>query len=68
MRYCKSRLTTAGLTLDVIQPGVLRIHFPDSQAEEFPLPAPVQQFLEMFDRGDFPDLELSPKNLSSDLG
>ncbi len=68
VRYCKTRLSNPGLTLDVIQPGVLRIHFPDNQAEEFPLPLPIQQFLEKFDRGLYPDLEVSPKNVGSDLG
>ena len=42
-----------------MQRGLLRIHFPDF-TEQFPLPLPVVEFLDAFNRAAYPDLELSP--------
>src|SRR4029077_1915329 len=59
VRYCQRHLTLDHYTLDVMQQGLLRIHLPDF-TEEFPLSLPIVEFLEEFNRGAYPDLELSP--------
>jgi hypothetical protein len=38
----------------------LRITFPTGNVEEAPFPAAVKEFLDAFNRGGHPDLELSP--------
>jgi hypothetical protein len=61
VRYCQSRLILDSYALDVMRDGILRIHLPDNVAKDFPLPVPLVKFLDAFNRGMYPDLELSSK-------
>jgi hypothetical protein len=56
VRFCQSRLSEK-CKLDVMQRGILRIALPE-QAREVALPSAVIAFLDAFDRGAYPDLEL----------
>jgi hypothetical protein len=44
--------------IDIIQRDKLRIVFADEQVTEVPVPPAVQEFLEEFHRGRYPDLEM----------
>jgi hypothetical protein len=58
VRYCQAHLAGNGYAVDVMQPGVMRIRLPDQLPMEIPLPSPVAQFLDLFNHGAYPDLEL----------
>jgi hypothetical protein len=58
VRYCQSWLRRDDHSLDITQPGTLRIAFPDDSTLEVPLPPAVQEFLTAFNNGQHRDLEL----------
>jgi hypothetical protein len=63
VRYCQAHLMGDRCAMDLMQPGIMRIRLPDAVPRdavpiEVPLPAPVAQFLELFNHGAYPDLEL----------
>jgi hypothetical protein len=60
VRYVQSRMTEDALTVDVLRPNVLRVSFDTQNAVEATLPKPVVDFLDAFDHGTYPDLELIP--------
>src|SRR5437763_14459229 len=57
VRYCQIHLLVDNYALDMMLPGILRIHIPDGH-KDIPLPQPVTEFLEAFDQGRYADLEL----------
>lgn len=58
VRFVEAELGVGPHSLDVIQPNVLRLTLPDHSTHETTLPLPVREFLEAFNRGEFPELEL----------
>src|SRR5947209_6021158 len=58
VRYCQTYLHVDHYALDVMQRGVMRISLPDEAPVNVPLPMPVVEFLDAFNRGLYPDLEL----------
>ena len=59
VRYVQRQVTGAR-AIDVMSGDTVRIAFPDGAKEEVPLPQAVKDFLDAFNRGAFPDLELPP--------
>jgi hypothetical protein len=57
VRYAHS-ITTDTYSIDIIQGDKLRIIFASGQMTEVPVPKAVQEFLELFNRGRYADLEL----------
>lgn len=57
VRAVQSELQVDFSTLDAIQPDTLRMTLPD-RTEQVGLPAAVKNFLDAFNRGDYPELEL----------
>ena len=57
VRYAHARIPEAR-GIDVIQRDAMRIVFADGREEVVSLPDPVRRFLDAFDRGEFPDLEM----------
>jgi hypothetical protein len=45
--------------MDVMEADRVRLTFGNGRREEAPLPAAVRQFMDRFNRGDYPDLELA---------
>jgi hypothetical protein len=64
VRYCQSLLSRQDVSLDVIQPDMLRIRFPDKRTTQLPLTPSVKQFLDRFNSGAFPDLEFPPQQFA----
>jgi hypothetical protein len=60
VRYVQSRMTKDARSVDILGPNVLRVSFDTSHAVESTLPKPVVDFLDAFDHGTYPDLELIP--------
>jgi hypothetical protein len=56
IRYFQGMAKSHWLTMDVIKQGTLRVVSADGELE-IPLPGAVQEFLEAFNQGRFPDLE-----------
>jgi hypothetical protein len=57
VRYARS-ITTDTYGIDIIQGDKLRIIFASGQMTEIPVPHAVQEFIDLFNRGRYPDLEL----------
>jgi len=57
VRYLQLRLRLDA-SADVMQRGKVRLRFGDGSKEEVSLPGPVQQFLDAFNRGVYPELEM----------
>lgn len=57
VRYAAS-VTPNTYGIDLTQGNRLRIVFADGQATEIAVPEPVLQFLDLFHRGRYPDLEM----------
>jgi hypothetical protein len=57
VRYVTTQLPDAQ-AIDLIQVDRLRIVFAPGETTEVPVPEPVLQFLAMFHRGAYPDLEM----------
>ena len=60
VRYVQNTLRQDNLDLDVMTGKTLRTHSGSVKAQEVSLPEAVRQFLDAFNRGAFPDLELPP--------
>lgn len=58
VRYAHAQLRMDEYKLDLIIPNVLRMTLPDGAQVKTPLPAAVKQFLDAFDHGAYPELEL----------
>lgn len=61
VRYVHARLRMDEYRLDLTMPNVLRMTLPDGAQITAPLPRAVQQFLDSFDHGAYPELQLSPE-------
>jgi hypothetical protein len=57
VRYAYS-ITTNVYGIDIIQKDKLRIIFADERVTEVPVPHAVLEFLDLFHRGRYPDLEM----------
>jgi hypothetical protein len=62
-RYLLKQISQAGLNLDVMQMDRVRLVFENGQTEEAILPEPVLQFLEAFNQGAYPELQLPSVSL-----
>jgi hypothetical protein len=60
VRYLQRHLL-GDASVDVMQPDKARLTFGGGRKEETPLPEPVRQFLDAFNRGAYPELELPPE-------
>jgi hypothetical protein len=58
VRYLQSRIAAATRSIDVTRTDSVRLVYPDGSEEFVPLPQPVRDFLDGFDRGDYPHLEV----------
>jgi hypothetical protein len=58
IRYCSAQLRIDDYALDLIQRTKLHIVLPGDITEEYKVPSPVIEFLDAFNRGAYPDLEL----------
>jgi hypothetical protein len=56
-RFIEVALTLEFLTVDVQDHDTLRIACPDGTTFKTQLPQPIENFLEAFDRGAYPELE-----------
>jgi hypothetical protein len=59
VRYVQGQVADAR-TIDVMTGDSLRILFLDGRKQEVSLPPAVKDFLDAFNRGAFPDLEMPP--------
>jgi hypothetical protein len=57
VRYANSVLSSV-YGIDITQRDRLRIVFADGRTSEVPVPAAVLEFLDLFHRGRYPDLEM----------
>jgi hypothetical protein len=60
VRYVQSVIRVDALSVDVMTPGAIRLRT-NGSAEVAVLPKPVASFLEAFNGGKYPDLELPPE-------
>jgi hypothetical protein len=58
VRYVQVCLRDESMDMDVITSGCLSIHFRTAPTQEVPIPQPVMQFLDAFNRRAYPELEL----------
>ena len=58
VRYVQVRFQDEAVDMDLFNPVRLSIHFRSGPTQEIPIPEPVRQFLDAFNRGEFPFLEL----------
>lgn len=68
VRYVQAKLRLDDFGLDLMQRDGRRVHtlqlsLPSGPSQEAELPAPVREFLEAFNRGEHPGLELSNESL-----
>jgi hypothetical protein len=63
VRYVQGQLPGAR-DVDVITGDTVRIGFDDGTKEELALPQAVKDFLDAFNRGEFPDLEAPPDEVA----
>ncbi len=62
VRYVQNALRKDNLDLDVMTGKTIRVNSGSTvRKEEVALPEAVRQFLDTFNRGDYPDLELPPE-------
>jgi hypothetical protein len=57
VRYAHTKISGA-YGIDLIQGDKLRIEFAKGEVTEIAVPGPVRRFLEWFDQGRYPDLEM----------
>jgi hypothetical protein len=57
VRYAQTQVAES-LDMDVIKGDMLRMTFHDGRMEEIPIPPAVIEFLDAFNRGAYPDLEM----------
>jgi hypothetical protein len=60
VRYLQGQLR-ADASMDLIEPGKVRLRYGDGSREEAVLPAAVCQFLDAFNQGAYPELHLPPE-------
>ena len=58
VRMVQGVLLISNLGMDLLKAGVLRLNLTDGTKAEANLPVAVQDFLEAFNRGDYPELEM----------
>ena len=58
VRYARGRLNGEAASLDLMKGDVLSVMQHDGSKQDVPLPAPVKRFLDAFNAGKYPDLEL----------
>src|SRR5262249_55844619 len=58
VRYCQAELRLDDYSLHLIQKDILRMVLPNQRALEVQLPRSVRGFLDAFNSGTFPNLEL----------
>jgi hypothetical protein len=58
VRYAQSQVKIDALGLDVMKGDTLRFYFHQKKKEKVPLPQAVMQFLNAFNQGKYPELEL----------
>lgn len=61
VRYLAFRLRSDVLGLDLMKRDTLRLTHGNGRKEETALPEPVRLFLDAFNRGAYPELELPPE-------
>jgi hypothetical protein len=62
VRYIQNTLRNDNLDLDVMTGKTIRLNSGSAvKMQELPIPEPVRQFMEAFNRGAYPDLELPPE-------
>jgi hypothetical protein len=62
VRYVQNILRIDNLDLDVMTGKTIRANSGSAvKMQELPLPEPVREFLDAFNRGAYPDLELPPE-------
>lgn len=61
VRYLASHLRVDAFGLDVMKGDRVRLTHGNGTTEETALPDAVRQFLDRFNRGQYPDLELPPE-------
>ncbi len=59
VRYVQGQVPAAR-GIDVMSGDAVRIVLPDGTRQNVPLPPPVKDFLDAFNQGRYPDLELPP--------
>ena len=59
VRYVQGQLKVDALGMDVMKGDTLRLVFQPKKKEEVSLPPAVMQFLEAFNRGEYPHLEMA---------
>jgi hypothetical protein len=65
VRMVQATLLISNLGMDLLKPGVLRLQLTDGTKAEAILTTGVQDFLEAFNRGEYPDLEMPLRQHSS---
>jgi len=61
VRFLQTRLRVDATALDVIAGDKVRLRYGKGPSESAAVPQPVQQFIEEFNRGGYPELELPPE-------
>jgi hypothetical protein len=59
VRYVQYRLRVDAFGLDVMTGDMIRLHHAEGRKEETPLPLAVRAFLDAFNAGQFPRLEMT---------
>jgi hypothetical protein len=57
-RYLQTHIGHSGVSLDVMQIDRVRLVFGNGHTQEAIIPEPVLQFLEAFNKGAYPELQL----------
>lgn len=60
VRHVQGRVRVDAWSLDLMQRDKLRLTFVDGRKEDTVIPEAVRLFLDAFNRGKYPDLELPP--------
>lgn len=61
VKYAVTQITADALIVDVTKGNALTITYRDWRSEAVPLPPPVMDFLDRFNRGEYPDLIAKPR-------
>ena len=61
IRYLHVCLKTEAIDMDVTRGDRLRLLFPRGRVLEVAIPTPAIQFIQAFDSGSYPELDLGPK-------
>jgi hypothetical protein len=60
VRYVQVCFQDDTMDMDVIKSGVLSVHLRSAPTQEVAIPETVRQFMDAFNRGGYPNLELPP--------